>query len=378
MTNNPLFQPIRVGAWDLPHRVVMAPLTRNRAPGQIPTPLMATYYAQRAHPEHGASLIITEATPVCPEGHGYADTPGLYNDAQVAGWRQVTDAVHAVGGHVVVQLWHVGRVSHTSLQPGGQPPVAPSAIRAEAKTFIYTEQDGQQVGGFVDTSMPRALLRDELPGVIKAYRDAARRAIDAGFDGVEVHGANGYLLDQFLRRGSNQRTDDYGGSIENRARLLLEVMQAVGDTIGGDRVGLRLSPVTPSNDAQDDDPQPLFEYVVRQLAPLNLAYLHIIEGQTGGIRDYQQGDRPFDYMALQQQYRDAGGRAAWMVNNGYDSTLAGEALSRGADLVAFGKAFIANPDLTRRLKENAPLNAADRTTFYGGGAAGYTDYPFLD
>lgn len=356
----------------------MAPLTRNRAPGQIPTPLMATYYAQRAHPSHGASLVITEATPVCSEGHGYADTPGLHNDAQVAGWRQVTDAVHAVGGHIVVQLWHVGRVSHSSLQPGGQAPVAPSAIRAQAKTFIYTDQNGERVGGFMDTSMPRALALEEIPGVIQAYREAASRAREAGFDGVEVHGANGYLLDQFLRRGSNQRTDAYGGSIEKRARLLLEVMQAVVDEIGGDRVGLRLSPVTPSNDALDDDPQPLFEYVMRQLAPMKLAYLHLIEGQTGGARDYQQGAAPFNYAALRQQYRDAGGMAAWMVNNGYDRALAEEALGQGADLVAYGKTFIANPDLTRRLKENAPLNPADRNTFYGGGSAGYTDYPTLD
>ncbi len=378
MTHPTLFDPLQVGAWSLPNRVVMAPLTRNRAPGQIPTPLMATYYAQRAHPQHGAGLIVTEATPVCPEGHGYADTPGLHNEAQVLGWQQVTKAVHATGGKIVVQLWHVGRISHTSLLPDGQAPVAPSAIRAQAKTFVYTEQSGQRVGAFVDTSEPRALRLDELPGIVKAYRDATRRAMDAGFDGVEVHGANGYLLDQFLRRGSNRRDDAYGGSIQNRARLLLEVMQAVVDEIGGDKVGLRLSPVTPSNDAQDDDPQPLFEYVVRQLAPLDLAYLHIIEGQTGGPRDHQQGPVPFDYAALRQTYRDAGGQAAWMVNNGYDHALANQALAQGADLVAFGKAFIANPDLTRRLREGGPFNEPDRRTFYGGAAQGYTDYPTLD
>jgi len=376
-----LFDPVQVGAWSLPNRVAMAPLTRNRAPGQVPTPLMATYYAQRAHPEDGAGLIITEATPICPEGHGYADTPGLHNDAQVQAWKAVTDAVHAVGGHIVVQLWHVGRISHTSLQPGGQAPVAPSAIRANAKTYIFTEQDdGQKVGAFVDTSEPRALRLDELPGIVQAYRDAARRAIEAGFDGIEIHGANGYLLDQFLRRGSNQRTDAYGGPIENRARLLLEVMQAVCAEIGGDRVGVRLSPVTPANDAQDDDPKPLFEYVVRQLAPLGLAYLHVIEGQTGGARDYQQGPAPFDYAALRQAYREAGGHAAWMVNNGYDGALAGEALAQGADLVAFGKAFIANPDLTRRLRLGGPFNEPDRSTFYGAGQhpeKGYTDYPAL-
>lgn len=380
MTTPSLFDPVQVGAWSLPNRVVMAPLTRNRAPGQLPTPLMATYYAQRAHPQHGAGLIITEATPVCPEGHGYADTPGLHNDAQTRAWKTVTDAVHAQGGHIVVQLWHVGRVSHTSLQPGGQAPVAPSALRANAKTYIFTEQDGQTVGAFVDTSEPRALRLDELPGIVQAYREAARRALQAGFDGVEVHGANGYLLDQFLRRGSNQRTDAYGGPVAHRARLLLEVVQAVVDEVGGARVGLRLSPVTPANDAQDDDPQPLFTHVVRQLAPMGLAYLHLIEGQTGGPRDYQQGPQAFDYAALRQAYRDAGGRAAWMVNNGYDRPLAEAALAAGADLVAFGKGFIANPDLTRRLHQGGPFNVPDRSTFYGAGSQpekGYTDYPAL-
>ncbi len=380
MNTPSLFDPVQVGAWSLPNRSVMAPLTRNRAPGQVPTPLMATYYAQRAHPEHGAGLIITEATPICPEGHGYADTPGLHTDEQERAWKAVTDAVHAVGGHIVVQLWHVGRVSHTSLQPGGQAPVAPSAVRANTKTYIFTEEDGQKVGTFVDTSEPRALRLDELPGLVDTYRQAARRAIHAGFDGIEIHGANGYLLDQFLRRGSNHRTDAYGGSIENRARLLLEVMQAVCDEIGADRVGVRLSPVTAANDAQDDAPQPLFEHVVRALAPLGLAYLHIVEGQTGGPRDHQQGPHPFDYAALLRAYRDAGGRGAWMVNNGYDAALVQTALDSGADLVAFGKGFIANPDLTRRLRQGGPFNQPDRNTFYGGGRdneKGYTDYPAL-
>lgn len=379
MSNSAIFTPLRVGAWTLPHRVVMAPLTRNRAFGQIPTAAMATYYAQRAHPQHGASLIISEATPICPEGHGYADTPGLHTPQQIAAWKTVTDAVHRVGGRIVAQLWHVGRISHTSLQPQGQAPVAPSAVRAQAKTYVFVEQEnGQRAGAFIDTSEPRALRLDEIPGIVNAYRQAARHALDAGFDGVEVHGANGYLLDQFLRSGANRRTDAYGGPIENRARLLLDVMGAVVDEIGGDRVGLRLSPVTPANDAFDDQPQPLFEYVVRHLAPLNLAYLHIIEGQTGGARDYQQGPTPFDYAALRQAYRDAGGQGAWMVNNGYTLALAQQALAEGADLVAFGRAFIANPDLTRRLREGAPLNTPDRATFYGGDERGYTDYPTLD
>ncbi len=372
-----LFDPIQVGAWTLPNRVVMAPLTRNRAPGQVPTPLMATYYAQRAQRDQGAGLIITEATPVCPEGHGYADTPGIHTPQQVQAWKAVTEAVHREGGHIVVQLWHVGRISHVDLQPGGQPPVAPSAIRANAKTYLIREENGQRVGGFVDTSEPRALRLDELPGVVESYRQAARNAVEAGFDGIEIHAANGYLLDQFLRSGSNQRTDAYGGPIENRARLLMEVMQAVCEEIGGERVGIRLSPVTPANDAHDPQPQPLFEYVARQLAPLNLAYVHVIEGQTGGARDFQQGEQPFDYTALRQAYRDAGGRGAWMVNNGYDGALANGVLGEGADLVAFGKSMIANPDLTRRLREGATLNEPDRTTFYGGGERGYTDYPAL-
>ncbi len=366
-----LFEPVTVGAWNLSNRVVMAPLTRNRAPGQLPTAQMAEYYAQRAHPQDGAGLIISEATPISPQGHGYADTPGLHTDAQVAAWRTVTDAVHARGSHIVTQLWHVGRISHVDLQPGGQPPVAPSAIAAQAKTYLIKPEGGD----FFDVSPPRALATDELPGIVEDYRQATRRAREAGFDGIEIHAANGYLLDQFLRNGSNQRTDAYGGSIENRARLLLEVMAAVVAEIGGDRVGIRLSPVTPANDASDTDPQPLFEHVVRQLAPLGLAYVHVVEGQTGGARDFQQGNAPFDYAALCAAYRTAGGQGAWMVNNGYTAELAQQALDNGADLVAFGRGFIANPDLTRRLREGLPLNEVQRATLYGGGAQGYTDYP---
>jgi N-ethylmaleimide reductase len=375
-----LFDPVQVGAWQLPNRVVMAPLTRNRATGQVPTPLMVEYYVQRSHPQTGAGLVITEGTPVCPEGHGYTDTPGLHTPEQIRAWKNVTDAVHAQGGHIVTQLWHVGRISHVDLQPGGQAPVAPSAVRANAKTYLIRQENGQPMGGFVEVSEPRALRLDELPGVVCTFRQAARHAMEAGFDGIEIHAANGYLLDQFLRQGSNRRSDAYGGSIENRARLLQEVMQAVCEEIGGDRVGIRLSPVTSANDAQDSDPQPLFEQVVRGLAPLGLAYVHVIEGQTGGPRDFQQGPQPFDYAALQQAYRQAGGQGAWMVNNGYDAALAHTALHQGADLVAFGKGFIANPDLTRRLREGGPFNTADRNTFYGGGtqsAKGYTDYPAL-
>ena len=364
-----LFDPVQAGSLQLANRIVMAPLTRNRAPGALPTPLMVTYYTQRA----SAGLIVTEATAISHQGQGYVDVPGIWSDEQVSAWKAVTDSVHAAGGEIVVQLWHVGRVSHVDLQPGGQAPVAPSAIVAKTKTLLI--RDGAPT--FVETSAPRALRLDELPGIVADYRHAARCAMLAGFDGVEVHGANGYLLDQFLRSGSNHRSDAYGGAIENRARLLMEAMQAITQEIGADRVGLRLSPVTPSNDASDPAPQPLFEYVVRQLAPLGLAYLHVIEGATGGARDHHQGDAPFDYAALRAAYRDAGGNGAWMVNNGLDAASAEQSLRGGADLVAFGRLFIANPDLPRRLRKGAPLNTPDRSTFYGGNEKGYTDYPAL-
>lgn len=363
-----LFDPARAGDLQLNNRVVMAPLTRNRAPGALPTPLMATYYGQRA----SAGLIVSEATPVSHQGQGYADVPGLYAPEQVAAWKAVTDAVHAKGGRMVVQLWHVGRVSHTSLQPGGGRPVAPSAITA--KTMTYLNDGGN--GRFEPTSEPRALQASELPGIVDDYRRAAKAAVTgAGFDGVEVHAANGYLLDQFLKTGSNQRTDEFGGSIENRARFPLEVVRAIVAEVGGGRTGIRLSPVTPANDIVDADPQPLFEYVVRQLAPLGLAYVHVVEGATGGAREVD--GRPFDYESLRRAYRDAGGTGAWMVNNGYDAALADQSLAHGADLVAFGRPFISNPDLVDRLRTGAALNPADRTTFYGGGAKGYTDYPAL-
>jgi len=368
-----LFDPTTAGALRLSTRIVMAPLTRNRAPGSVANARMASYYRQRANPATGAGLIVTEATAISHQGQGYADVPGIWSEAQVASWKQVTDAVHAEGGQIVMQLWHVGRVSHTSLQPSGAAPVAPSAITAKTKTVLLV--DGQ--AKFMDTSEPRALDASELPGIVQDYRRAARNAIAAGFDGVEVHAANGYLIDQFLRSGSNQRSDAYGGSIENRARFLQEVMQAVVAEIGGDRTGIRLSPVTPANDASDDAPQPLFTHVIKALAPLGLAFVHVIEGSTGGPRDHQQGPAPFDYAALRQTYRDAGGQGAWMVNNGYDLPLANQALAEGADLVAFGRPFIANPDLGARLKQGGPFNTVDRATLYGGGEAGYLDYPTL-
>ena len=353
-----LFSSFQLGELDLPNRVVMAPLTRNRAgPGNVATPLIAEYYAQRA----SAGLIVAEASQVCPEGQGYEDTPGIHSPEQVAGWRQVTDAVHAAGGRIFLQLWHVGRISHTSLQPGGVAPVAPSAIPAEAKTYV--------AGRFIDTSAPRALELAELPGIVESYRLAARNAIAAGFDGVEVHAANGYLLDQFLKDAANHRTDAYGGSIENRARLLLEVMQAVIGEIGAARTGIRLSPVTLVNGISDSNPQPLFNYVVEQLDTLKPVFIHMIEGVTGGPRD----EPAFDYAALRQRYH-----GAWIANNGYTAAMAETAIANGqADLIAFGRPFISNPDLVERLRRGAPLNELDKKTLYGGGAAGYTDYPTL-
>jgi N-ethylmaleimide reductase len=362
-----LFEPTQAGDIALANRIAMAPLTRNRSPEAIPTDLVATYYAQRA----SAGLIISEATAISPQGQGYADVPGLYGTEQLDGWKRVTRAVHQAGGKIVVQLWHVGRISHTSLQPGNAQPVAPSAIRAHAKTVLI--KDG--VPTFTETSEPRALDAEELPGIVQDYRHAARNAIAAGFDGVEIHAANGYLIDQFLKTGANQRTDDYGGSIKNRARLLLEVTRAIVDEIGGGRTGIRLSPVTPANDIVDENPQLLFDYVACELGKLGLAFIHVIEGATGGPREL--ADRPFSYDEMRTAYRTAGGKGAWMVNNAYDRALAESALAHGADIVAFGRPFIANPDLVQRLKQNAPLNELNRATLYGGGAEGYTDYPTL-
>jgi N-ethylmaleimide reductase len=365
-----LFDSIKAGNLDLRNRLVMAPLTRNRSPKAVPGKLTATYYEQRAT----AGLIITEATAITQQGQGYADVPGLYAPEQLEGWRQVTDAVHKAGGKIVVQLWHVGRISHNSLQPGGGKPVAPSAIRAKSKTYLIAP-DGS--GAFDDTSEPRALEKSELPGIVQDFRHAAKAAIEqAGFDGVEIHAANGYLIDQFLRAGSNHRSDDYGGSIENRARFLFDVADAIVDEIGAGRTGIRLSPVTPANDAADPHPQPLFDHVAQRLAAYGLAYIHVIEGATGGARDFRQGDQPFDYDAFKAAYRNAGGAGAWLVNNGYDKELAERAVAEGhADLVAFGKLFLANPDLVRRFREGVALNEPDKATFYGGGAKGYTDYP---
>ncbi|MDI4656736.1 alkene reductase [Xanthobacter autotrophicus] len=354
-----LFDSFHLGDMTLPNRIVMAPLTRNRAgAGFVPRPLAAEYYAQRAD----AGLLITEASQISQQGQGYQDTPGIYTDAQVEGWKAVTDAVHARGGRIVIQLWHVGRVSHTSLQPNGGAPVAPSAIPAATKTFVNN--------GFADTSEPRALERSEIAGILEDYRRAAANSIAAGFDGVEIHGANGYLIDQFLKDGANQRTDDYGGSIENRARFLLEVVDTIVAEIGANRTGLRLSPVSPANGISDSNPQALFNHVAEQLEKRHLLYIHVVEGATGGPRDVAPD---FSFEELRKRFT-----GPWMVNNGYDLELAQSVIGAGkADLVAFGKPFISNPDLVERLHRAAPLNEPDRDTFYGGGAKGYTDYPTL-
>lgn len=358
MTNQTLFQPYELGSLTLANHIVMAPLTRNRAgAGLVPGELAATYYAQRAT----AGLLITEATQISVQAQGYQDTPGIYTQAQIDGWRKVTDAVHAKGGRIFVQLWHVGRISHVDLQPGGAAPVAPSAMRAGTKTFVNN--------GFADVSEPRALELQEIPGIIDDFRKASANAIAAGFDGVEIHGANGYLLEQFLKDGANQRTDEYGGSIENRARLLLEVTAAVKDEIGADRTGVRISPVSHANAISCSDPQPLYDYVADELNASGIVYLHVVEGETGGPRDVSL----FDYDSLRRRFKNT-----YIGNNGYDLELASTQLAQGkADLFAFGRLFISNPDLVERLKTGAPLASLNPETLYGGGAAGYTDYPSL-
>jgi N-ethylmaleimide reductase len=359
MSTSKLFEPFKLGSITLPNRLVMAPLTRNRAlEGLVPNPLAVEYYGQRA----SAGLLISEATQVSQQGQGYQDTPGIYSKEQIAGWRKVTDRVHARDGHIFLQLWHVGRISHTSLQPSGGLPVAPSAIRAKTKTFVN--------GTFADVSEPRALELSEIPGIIDSFKKGAANAIAAGFDGVEIHGANGYLLDQFARDSTNKRTDTYGGGIENRAKLMLEVARAVVAEVGAERTGIRISPVTPANDISDSNPQPLFDYIVDHLNALKLVYIHVIEGATGGPRDIA----PFDYHSLRNRFK-----GAYIANNGYDFTLANKVLEANeADLIAFGKLFIANPDLVERFKRGAPLNTPDKATFYGGSDKGYTDYPALE
>ena len=365
-----LFDTLKVGDIPLANRFAMAPLTRNRSPNAVPKPITATYYAQRA----SAGLIITEGTAISHQAQGYSDVPGLYGDDQIEGWKKVTKAVHAAGGTIFCQLWHVGRVSHELLQPDNQPPVGPSAITAKTRTFII---DKTGKGFFTPTSQPRALDASEIPGIVHAFASAAANAVKtAGFDGVEIHGANGYLLDQFMLNGSNTRTDMYGCSIENRCRLPLEIVRAVIDAVGPGKVGIRFSPVSPVNDVSDTDPQSVYEYMMRQLGPLGLAYIHTVEGAAGTSREVE--GRPFDYQGYKDAYRQAGGKGAWIVNNSYTPASAEQAVASGwADMVAFGRPFIANPDLVSRVLHNAPLNEGDPATYFGGDEKGYTDYPTL-
>jgi len=348
-----LFSPIAVGAIALANRIVMAPMTRNRAgQGNVPGDLNVTYYAQRA----SAGLIVTEATQISPQGVGYPATPGIHSADQVVGWKKVVDAVHARGGRIVLQLWHVGRISHPSLQPGGVLPVAPSALRPAGDAFTYQ--------GLLPFVTPRALETGEIPGIVQDYAQATRNARVAGFDGVEIHGANGYLIDQFLRDGTNQRTDRYGGSIEHRVRFLLEVTEAVVAAWSADRVGVRLSPLHPFNDISDSDPQALFDHAAGSLRRLGLAFLHVVE---------MGADGKFDFAALRERFA-----GPYIANGGYTRESAEQAIAgQRADLVSFGAAYISNPDLMERFARGAGLAEADRKTFYGGNEKGYTDYPAL-
>lgn len=371
MSTPNLFTPFRLGPYELRNRLVMAPMTRSRAgEGNVPTELMAEYYAQRA----GAGLIVTEGSQVSPQGVGYPDTPGIHTDAQVEGWRRVTDAVHDRGGRIYLQLWHVGRVSHPSMQPGGALPVAPSAIGVPGE--LYT---GNGMKPFVT---PRALETDEIAGIVEQFADGARRAFLAGFDGVELHGANGYLIDQFLRDGANHRTDRYGGSVENRVRFLEEVTAAVVDVWGGERVGVRFSPVAAVNGLSDTDPVAVFAYAAHVLNRFSLGYLHVSEALAPGRRSSEApfvvssegGVQPRVSPVLRSIFR-----GAFIANGGYGGETGNAAIAaRQADLVAFGTPFLANPDLPERLRNGARLNQPDRATFYGGDARGYTDYPALE
>jgi N-ethylmaleimide reductase len=365
-----LFQPARVGRYDLPHRIVMAPLTRSRSrqPGNVPTALNACYYAQRA----SAALIVSEATQVSMQGQGYAWTPGIHSREQVEGWRLVTDAVHRAGGLIFLQLWHVGRISHPSLQPDGMLPVAPSAIQPAGQAFIENERGEGELAPFVT---PRALQIEEMPYVVRQYARGARNALAAGADGVEIHAANGYLLDQFLESGTNRRTDEYGGPVENRARLLLEVVKAVSQVWGPDRVGVRLSPLGAINDISDDDPEATFGTVAARLSDYRLAYLHVVNPALAAVEHGTEPDpRPLRMVDLMRDKY----RGTLILAGGFDQDSAESWLRQGrADLIAFGRKFLANPDLPERFRLHAPLNADDRPTYYGGGAKGYTDYPTL-
>lgn len=362
-----LFTPLDAGALRLKHRVVMAPLTRMRADptGNTPRPLNVEYYAQRATP---GGLIVAEASQISPTGQGYPQTPGIYSPEQIAGWREVTSAVHAKGGLITLQLWHVGRVSHSGFQPDGASPVAPSAVAARGKHFA---------GGWAmdDFQTPRALETVEVEAIVEGYRQGAQNALAAGFDGVELHGANGYLIEQFLQSRSNRRTDKYGGSITNRIRLLQEVTAALVEVAGSDRVGVRLSPFGAANDSGEDEPIPLYRAAISALAEFKLAYLHLIEPRATLTAPPEGATEIPSATTLFR--RDWPG--VLIGAGGYDGPSAEAAVAGGtADAIAFGRAFIANPDLVQRLRVDAPWNPQNRATFYGGDAAGYTDYPTLE
>jgi N-ethylmaleimide reductase len=354
-----VFSPYTLGPLRLPNRLVMAPMTRNRAgPGEVPGPLAVAYYTQRA----SAGLIVTEGTQISQQGQGYPGTPGIFTEAQIAGWKRVTESVHAAGGRIFLQLWHVGRISHPSLQPGGALPVAPSALQPPGQTMTT-----QGMQPFVT---PRALETHEIAGVVDDYRRGAANAKTAGFDGVELHGANGYLIDQFIRDKTNRRTDRYGGSAINRARFLVEVTEALVGVWGGDRVGVRLAPTNPFNDIADSNPAATFAVAVGELKRFGLAYLHIVE------------PLPSDPVAAGERPDIGFFRRIWpgtlMGNKGYDLARANAAVRDGiVDLVSFAALFLANPDLPERFRRGAALNPPDRATFYGGGEKGYTDYPAL-
>ena len=365
-----LFSPLQVGPYFLNHRIVMAPLTRMRAEKEsfAPRPLNAEYYGQRATP---GGLIIAEASPVMSTGRGNAGTPGIYSDRQIEGWRDVVDAVHEKGGVIFLQLWHVGRVSHSSFQPGGALPVAPSAVPI-SETLKTMTADGK----LVSYETPRALETSEIAGVIDSFRQAAINAREAGFDGVEVHGANGYLIEQFLQSHINLRTDRYGGSIENRARLLMEIAQAVIEVWGADRVGVRLSPYGVANDSGEADPMPLYSHVIRSLDPFCLAYLHFIEPRSSGAGRAEVNHQ--NVPSAMVLFRPIS-RGVLISAGGFAGQTAEAAIADGhADAIAFGRIFISNPDLPRRLREGFPLTPYNRATFYGGGETGYTDYAAYD
>lgn len=366
-TASKLFSPFQLGPIRLAHRVVMPPLTRMRAGlvDRVPSPLAATYYSQRASQ---GGLLIAEATQISQQGQGYPQTPGIYSEAQVEGWTAVTKAVKAKGAAFFLQLWHVGRVSHSSFQPGSALPVAPSAIAPAGETFTNSWQRAPY-------ETPRALETAEITGVVQDYQRAARRAKDAGFDGVEIHAANGYLLDQFLQDRTNHRQDTYGGSVDNRMRLLLEVVDAVAEVWPLDRIGVRLSPYGENGDIADSDPQGLFTKVAQALAAKGIGYLHLIEPRSrAGLKEDVNDDAPPSVAAMLRPVFPG----PLITSGGFTADTAEQVLQSGAaDLIAFGRAFIANPDLPERLAKGMPLNAHHRPTFYGGDARGYIDYPFL-